>query len=456
MLHAFNASTGAEQFAFVPNGVFANLYNLSAPLYNQSHLFFVNGSPQSSDVQFSDTTWHTVLVGGENAGGKSIYAIDVTSPTTLNTEAKLASALLWEFTETDMGFSYGQPQIGLINSNNYTTMSSAVFFGNGYNSPNNKAIFYAINPQNGQIIRKIDLCAAVAGACSSTLPEGLSTVALGQLDGLQGQPTTQVYAGDLQGNLWAIDVSNANPSLWKVRLLFQARDPSGNRQPITTAPLVTLNPSYPRFQGLFVMFGTGQLLVATDLTSQQVQSVYGIWDKPGSSIVLNRTNLQAQTLNLVTAATSGLPQDILTDTTNAIGWLSTFGWYEDLPILGQRVTTDPQLVNGSFLTTLNTPPASACGVASSMFLDINYQTGGAYTNNQLDINGSGTITSADKYNGASPVGIGLLPGYASAPAPVGVNKNNNMVQIITMASGQQVSVINLNNSTRQTGWWQIQ
>ena len=91
-----------------------------------------------------------------------------------------------------------------------------------------------------------------------------------------------------------------------------------------------------------------------------------------------------------------------------------------------------------------------------MFLDINYQTGGAYTNNQLDINGSGSITTADQYKGSSPVGIGLLPGYASSPASVGLNKNNNMVQIVTMSNGQQVSIINLNNATRQTGWWQIQ
>ena len=456
MLHAFNASTGVEKFAFVPNGVLANLFNLSAPLYNQNHMFFVNGSPQSGDVQFSDSTWHTVLIGGENAGGKSIYALDITNPATINNETSLANSVLWEFTDTDMGLSYSQPQIGRINSTDTSRIHFAVFFGNGYNSTNNKAVLYAVDPQNGQTIRKIDLCAAVPSACNALLPEGLSTVALGQLDGLQSQPITQIYAGDLQGNLWAVDVSNNNPLLWQVRVLFQARDPSGNPQPITTTPLVTLNPSYPRFQGLFVMFGTGQLLTISDLTNQQIQTVYGVWDKPASTLVLKRLNLQSQTISLVTAATSGLAQDILTDTTNAIGWLSTYGWYDDLPVPGQRIITDPQLINGSFITTLNAPPAVPCGIPSSMFLDINYQTGGAYTNNQLDINGSGSITTADQYKGSSPVGIGLLPGYASSPASVGLNKNNNMVQIVTMSNGQQVSIINLNNATRQTGWWQIQ
>jgi len=455
MLHAFDATTGNEKFAFVPNAVFGNLFELASPLYNQSHMFFVDGSPQSGDVQFADASWHTVLLGGQNSGGKSIYALDITDPQNINSETALANAVLWEFTEADMGFTYSQPQIGLISSPD-NTKKFAAFFGNGYNSPNNKAMVYAVNPENGQLIRKIDLCAAVPGSCNPTLPQGLSTVALGQQDGLQGEPITQVYVGDLQGNLWAIDVSSSNPLLWQARRLFQARDANNAIQPITTTPLVTLNPSYPRFSGLFVMFGTGQLLTSTDLTSTQTQTIYGIWDRPNSTTVINRNNLQSQTLNLVTTATSGLPQDILTTTTNAIAWGNTFGWYTDLPIPGQRVITNPQLINGAFIATLNTPPATPCGVASSMFLDIFYETGGAFPNFQLDIDQSGTLTMADVYNGTNPVGLGLIPGWASSPAPVGLNKNNNMVQIITMSGGEQISVINQNNNLRQTGWWQIQ
>lgn len=455
MLHAFNADTGVEKFAFIPNGVFANLYNLTSKLYNQNHMFFVDGSPQSGDAQFSDGSWHTLLVGGENAGGKTIYALDITNPNFSN-EANMATSVLWEYTETDIGLTYSQPQIGMINTNSAVIKRYAVFFGNGYNSPNNKAVLYAVDPKTGTLIRKIDLCAAVPGACNASNPQGLSTVALGQADGLQSQPITSVYAGDLQGNLWAVDVSNPDPTQWQARVLFQARDPNGNPQPITTTPLVTLNPSYARFQGLFIMFGTGQLLTQTDLSSLQTQTVYGVWDKPASSLVLGRTDLQAQTLSIIPASVSGLAQDILIDTTNAIGWNSQYGWYNDLPIPGQRVITNPQLINGSFITTLNSPPAVPCGIASSMFLDIYYKTGGAYPNTtQLDIDGSGTITSADQYNGKNPVGISLLTGYASAPASVGRNKNNNMVQIITMSGGEQISVINQNNGSRSSSWWQL-
>ncbi|MEO6920044.1 MAG: PilC/PilY family type IV pilus protein [Collimonas sp.] len=448
MLHAFNAATGVEQFAFIPNGVLANLLPLTTPLYNQNHLFFVDGAPQVGDATFADGSWHSLLVGGEGAGGKSIYALDVTNPQSLTTEAKVASAVLWEFADTDMGLSYSEPQIAPINA----SPSFAIFFGNGYNSPNNKAILYAVNPQTGQTISKIDLCAAVANACSSSLPQGLSTVAIGNSDGLQGQPITQIYAGDLQGNLWAIDVSNSDPTKWQVRLLFQARDASGNVQPVTTAPLVTLHPLYPRLQGQFIMFGTGQLLTSTDLTSQQKQSVYGIWDKPGNTTVPLRSNLQAQTLTAVTVAS----QNLLTSTSNSVNWANQFGWYVDLLTAGQRIVTAPQLLNGAFLATLNTPPGNACSASyGAMLLELNFQTGGAFSQAQLDINGDGVINASDSVNGSYPVGIGLGSGFASAPVPIGPNKGNQMVKLITQSGGQQTSVRDPNNTPRAISWWQL-
>ncbi len=91
---------------------------------------------------------------------------------------------------------------------------------------------------------------------------------------LAGTPNV-VYGGDLQGNLWRVDISNSNPSNWTVSVLFQARDGSGNTQPITVTPAVTLNPLAPQLTGAMVYFGTGQFLGLPDLGNTNVQSVYG-------------------------------------------------------------------------------------------------------------------------------------------------------------------------------------
>ncbi len=458
MLHAFNATSGTELFAFVPNGVFANLFNLTAPLYNQKHLFFVDGSPQSDDVMFADGSWHTLLVGGENAGGRTVYALEVTSPASLTTQSAVANAVAWEFSDADMGLSYSEPRIAPIAA----TPGFAVFFGNGYNSPSNHSILYALNPQTGRMLAKIDLCSATgvpAGTCSASAPQGLSSVAVGNSDGLQGQPITRVYAGDLQGDLWAVDVSSSSPANWTVKLLFQARDPSGRPQPVTTAPVITLNPHYPRQAGLFVMFGTGEFLTASDLSNQQTQTAYGVWDMPSGTGPYARANLQSQTLGLVTAAQSGLPQDILVDTSNTVNFTNKVGWYDDLPTNGQRFMNTPQLLNGAFIATLNTPPTSACGVpATPMLLELNYATGGALARPQLDINASLTLDAQDTYGATNPVGVGLgtRGGYASSPTFLGPNAANQMVKNITLSSGVQQSVLNPNNGSRTTAWWQIQ
>jgi type IV pilus assembly protein PilY1 len=457
MLHAFNASNGAELFSFIPNAVFNNLYKLTAPLYNQSHQFYVNGSPQNGDVQFSDNSWHTILVGGENAGGSSIYALDITSPSSLISEAVVADAVLWEFTDGDMGLSFSRPQIGQIGTSTSTPLTFAVFFGNGYNSPSNSSILYAINPETGAVIKKIDLCAEVSGSCNATLPQGLSSIALAHKDGLQGQPVTVVYAGDLQGNLWAVNVGDLNPDNWSVRLLFQARDSGGTPQAITTAPIVTLNPNYPRKQGLFILFGTGQLIASSDLLNAQIQTVYGVWDKPLTSLTYARSDLQQQTLSLVTSATSGFSTSILTVTANTINWNNKVGWFVDLAVAGQRIVTNPELINGAFIATLNTPPLTTCGIGfSSMLLELNYLTGGSFLRAQIDTNGDGGFDVQDQYNGSYPVGISLSSSYANSPTVLGPNKDNHIVILITQSNGVQTSIINPNNTPRKIGWWQLQ
>src|SRR5581483_4124639 len=110
----------------------------------------------------------------------------------------------------------------------------------------------------------INLCAAVAStnptACNAGQPNGLSSVTVVDARGGTGAAATTLYAGDLQGNLWRVDIQNSDSNLWQVTLLFQATDgpaPSGHPQPITTAPAVTLNPKFPLLPGTLVYVGTG-------------------------------------------------------------------------------------------------------------------------------------------------------------------------------------------------------
>ncbi|MCL6448428.1 MAG: pyrrolo-quinoline quinone, partial [Armatimonadetes bacterium] len=69
MLHAFNADTGQELWAYVPRMLLPNLHKLATANYDIKHIFLADGSPVTMDVFFGGQ-WRTVLVAGLNAGGR--------------------------------------------------------------------------------------------------------------------------------------------------------------------------------------------------------------------------------------------------------------------------------------------------------------------------------------------------------------------------------------------------
>ncbi|XOM73902.1 type 4a pilus biogenesis protein PilY1, partial [Pseudomonas aeruginosa] len=87
MLHGFDTD-GNETFAFIPSAVFEKLHKLTARGYQGgAHQFYVDGSPVVADAFFGGA-WHTVLIGSLRAGGKGLFALDVTDPANIK--------LLWE------------------------------------------------------------------------------------------------------------------------------------------------------------------------------------------------------------------------------------------------------------------------------------------------------------------------------------------------------------------------
>ena len=463
MLHALNAATGNEMFAYVPHGVWGNLIKLVNPFYNAQHLMFVNGSPRSADVKFaSDSTWHTVLTSNLGAGGNTIYALDVTDPDAIAadlSELTLAQAVLWEFSDIDMGLSFSEPAIV------DTAAGWYVFVGNGYNSPNQKPVLYAIEPQYGTMFKKIDLCAAVAGVCNATLANGLSSVSVVNSYGQVSAPANTVYAGDLQGNVWRVDITNANPALWTVSVIYQARDASNNIQPITTVPAVTLNPQFPQLLGTMVYVGTGQMLGVGDLATTGVQSLYGIFDPPtgsgpplGFAGIPNRSNLVQQ--QLANDTTPLGVQVRIVPTVLPVTLPTNRGWFVDLSLtLGERIITDPQIeAGGGVLFTTYQPNTNTCvGGGSAWLMVFNFATGGSFPLPELDTNGDGKLDTNDTgTTGNNPVGMSLGPVYASAPTllPGGSGIGGTM-KLTSVSSNNVDTVLDRGRAKERISWWEV-
>ena len=76
MLHAFNATTGDELFAYIPSWLGSKLAALTSASYGTStnpHNSYVDSVPAVAEALVG-TSWKTVLVGGTGAGGKGVVA----------------------------------------------------------------------------------------------------------------------------------------------------------------------------------------------------------------------------------------------------------------------------------------------------------------------------------------------------------------------------------------------
>ena len=402
MLHAFNATSsgGQEIFAYVPNGVFTNLNKLTSINYNSTHQFFVDGSPSVSDAFFAGT-WHTLVAGGLNKGGKSIYALDVTNPTSFGT-----SNVLWEFTDAaDLGFTYSQPAIVRMHNGHWV-----VVFGNGYNSTNGKAVLFIRDLEDGTVT-KIDTGVGVSTSADGTTPNGLATVAPVDVNG--DTIVDYIYAGDLQGNMWKFDVTGNTAGSWGVAYnsgatklpLFTACVASPctllNRQQITTRPDVAPKSG----GGQIVLFGTGKYLESVDITRiSPTNTFYGIYDNntPNASFVapVKSSLLQQQVLQELTVSGSSFRTTSNNALTNQPGWyinLPTVAPPGTLPATGREMqVTDSVLRSGRILFATLIPASDPCGFGgTSWLMALDARTGSRLGISLFDVNGDGYFTSAD-------------------------------------------------------------
>lgn len=386
MLHAFNAENGAERWAYVPRSVMPNMWALSDRNYPNMHRYFVDGSPTLADVCAtrsaddaqmcsSAASWKTILVGGLNKGGCSYYALDVTDPA--NPKG------LWEFTNENLGFSYGNPVVAKRKDGRWV-----VFLTSGYNNyPGNgcgstgdgNGHLFVVDAVTGELLEDvITYTAAGVPAGDASSPSGLAKLNA-WIENAALPVALRLYGGDLKGNLWRFDFDdNYAPTGKEAVRLAHLADRNGNSQPVTVKPeLAIVGGGTP-----VVFVGTGRYLGVGDISDASEQSIYAIKDGltgTGIGNVRSSTMLQrtlAQTTGSVSGAFAG--RTIRTVTGQTMTWSTRDGWYLDLnpgnASPGERVNVDMTLQFNTLTVPTNVPAESACDVGGYgflYFLDIN-------------------------------------------------------------------------------------
>ncbi|HEX5804605.1 MAG TPA: PilC/PilY family type IV pilus protein [Azospira sp.] len=429
MLHAFNADSGAERWAYVPSFVMPGLWQLADRAYANNHRYFVDGPPVVADVCGLSTAtgctgadeWRSILVAGLNKGGCGYYALDVTDPA--NPKG------LWEFTHEQLGYSYGVPQIArrkdgrwvVLVSSGYNNIpsggcpnSTAASDGNGY--------VFVLDALSGTLLDLIPTyLSGTTPAGTTTTPSGLAQLNLHVDNGSTGI-AGRAYGGDLLGNVWRIDFDdNLLPDGKEATLLAQLKSATNVPQPITIRPeLNTVKMSNAGYNAVFV--ATGRYLGTSDPSDASQNTIYALKDTLAGTIAdVRGATMVARSL---LQTTNGKGQTIRTVSGDAMDWASRDGWYIDLnpgnQSPGERVTVNTELTFNLWKVAANVPDANVCNAGGYSYLySIDTSTGKALT------------TASDGAVGVRLSGNALVVGIKTVRL-----LNGRLVSIVTDSSGQ--------------------
>jgi type IV pilus assembly protein PilY1 len=353
MLHAFSAETGQEVFGYIPSMVLGHMGNLLFP-YNAAdgndqkfqHRYFVDGPITVSDARLG-ASWRTVLVGSAGAGGKGVFALDVSNPGAFG-----PSNVLWEVsgsvagtTGQRIGHVLGKPVVVPTRVGTNAPVWKAVF-GNGFGSTSGNASLFVVDVENGNVTT---IEAVEAGGPGT--PNGLGSVVLVDryvsntaTRGSDGYADT-AYGGDLHGNVWKFDLRNNTVANGGIPIFTASI--AGQRQPITGGLEVASGPG----GGVLIYFGTGSYSFENDATDQSLQSLYTVLDT-GSTTPNTATRANLASQQLVSAM-----DGFRTLSGNAVDYVTQRGWYMDLAtvlggdltLLGERFVGNPRLQSGLIL-----------------------------------------------------------------------------------------------------------
>ncbi len=487
-LHAFEAGAydssgnyvstnndGKEVLGFMPADVLANggMLNLTNP--NYVHQYFVDATPVASDL-FYGNAWHTWLVGGVGTGGSEIYALDITDPTQF-TETNASSVVIGDWDNKTAGLSHlgqtvGTPIVARLHNGQW-----AIIFGNGLNGTQSAGVYIGlVDSTTGAVsFQFLD-----TGVGSSSSPDGIAYVTSADLDG--DHIADYLYAGDTQGNMWRFNLTDKNPARWAVSKfgnssatpLYVARDGSGNRQPITTAPSIAAVVTGGATR-VMVMFGTGNKTpftsISGDVYATGTQTFYGIWDwdmsgwngvANASSQYASLTGPQAVTRSqllqqtVVSTTISGSTGYRYLSTSNKVCWQGStacasnnnqYGWLFDLPVTQEQIIYNPVIINGAVVVSTAIPPAISAlqcnpGLQSGYTMAFDPGSGGGLPQGFFPGPGGGFGTAG---NGSVVGGIRL--NAVGSPSTV---KYGGLTYIVTQTVNGSAALSQVNPPTNQS------
>lgn len=359
-LHAVEASSGVEEFAYIPGeklGVLKTLFE------NRTRT-----APDDLNPEFGmDLTWSVYreekkgeiekvyLYGGMRMGGSGYYALDVTnkaSPKVLFTFSNKSSGF------GDMGQTWSQPAVVSMRVNG--TVRPMLVMGGGYDAAQYEVggptypatgrgnkIYFVTADSRGGVAAGTHITTAGSADMKDSITAQPKTVDVNG-DGL----TDHVYFGDLGGKVFRIDINNNADSndglVARVKLLAELAEPGEDRrfyEPPTVALFTDAD------NKLFAAVGLGSGNRSHPLNTDVQDRFHVLFDRDvtrADVLTASDASLQAKIL-----------ESELTDAGGTVDTTNNKGWYLDMPGKGEKVITSGVFLRGQLVFSSYNPEQTA-------------------------------------------------------------------------------------------------
>ena len=405
MLHAFDAITGNELWAFIPPSLHSKLSTMISTKANSTNsIYGIDGSSSVKDI-YIDGKWKTVLISGLGAGGHSFFALDITDPDnpkhlfTVNNDSSNGLVTFWNENGDDeifahnssmlpehdyrkLGETWSTPRIVKLKINGADKWVAIA--GGGYNgatNPNYGSAVFIIDLENdGKLIKKIDIQDKSTIDIVNSIPSDLTIITADSTENARYHGAL-VYAFDLEGKITKINLTNQG-TLYDQTEIFDSESNTTNGRFLykkATATIIDNN--------LWFYYGTGNTQKLQNKNSNTLNRLYGIKDKyfPNfRSVTTTPTIKQCKTApNCPNSADTG--------------------WYVNLKN-GQKLSDEPTIDNDRVYFPIYEPTdgVNVCKTGKGILSAYNSKCGKSVLNINL---GSGVLTKVVKNNDNLYIGI---------------------------------------------------
>ncbi|PIG26643.1 type IV pilus assembly protein PilY1 [Janthinobacterium sp. 35] len=477
LLHAFDARTGSEVFAYLPQALLHAAADAASTHYSPGPL--LDGAAATAEV-LALGRWKTVLVSAMGGGAQGVFALDITDP------ARFAQdGALWEFTDRDdrlMGNVRAPPSFARINmggKEGAVAYRDFAIVASGYNNhvndgkettaPAAAAAMFLLALDKapgtpwllGSNYFRLKVPVASGGGGHETDEDADAALhALGPPAVVPGGDgaLAYLYAGDLQGNIWRLGMAGGPP--WKEgqgrKLVFVARDAQGRRQPVTQQPSVAYAPG----GGYVLLFGTGKLVETADTWPAAFlsQSFYAVHDDlRETSPTRSRADLEPRSLG---EAVGGVRVDGAE--LRYTGSEAMRGWYLDFlhtAQTGERSINSPVLAAGKVLFNTVLPGRDPCSKPATRLYVLDVLSGFAADGAGVVQAGAQTGRLFDGLARAPPLTLELnsTVGAATAAGRAEGRKELAVLQpgLPGAASGTVLKVVSAPLPARRLSWREV-